>query len=320
MSAQTGLNDLLSTDVVRAVAEWRVPTSEAERADRSSLETLWLRVYAWFFLIAGLFYYFLIGREFRSPDVLFFSQIEVMSMIALSQFALHFLYWRIANKIVLSFGLKRLKTKVPTESACPVCLEIFQSQVVTGYDEGYMWLNEGTLYYKGLQTVFRINSSDVVPVKQWRNSHRPNLDGGRLPRWIHLLGDTTPMQLHIKMIDPFEDHGTRRRTANFDRFLAKWLVDRPDGSLESKLPPSKLHPALRSIGKHRYEGLIAGLALIVINLLLVFTSRIGVIGNDLAGIGNLLPVAVGLVMLVLAVRMAWQNWHNIQVRLKLGGS
>lgn len=317
MGAKSGLEELATIDVVKAVAGWRLPQSESEVADRSPYETLWLRVYAWFFLVAGLAYYFLIGRDFSSADVLFFSEIEFMSILALSQFALHFLYWRMANKVVLSYSLKRLRTKVPSDSACPLTLEIFQNGVVTGYDEGYIWIEEGTLYYKGLQTVFRINCTDVEPTKKWPRKHRPHLDSGRLPRWIYLFGNPDRMQLHIKLIDPFEDYDARRRSALFDKNLAKWLAERPVGSLESKLPPSDLHPSLRSIGKFRYEGLAAGFLLIVVNLVLILTARIHRTGSDMDQLSNLIPVVVGGVLLMFAIRMTIQNAHNIKVRRKL---
>lgn len=318
MSVGSGFDDLASVDVVRAAAEWRVPGSKSERADRTPFETIWLRLHAWFFLFAGVVYHFVLGREFQTPEVLFMSQIEVMGMVALSQFALHFLYWRLANKIVLSYGLRRLKTKVPSDDACPVCIEVMQSGVITGYDEGYLWIDEGTLYYKGLQTVFRINASDVLPAKEWPRSHRPNLDEGRLPRWIHLRGASDPMDLHIKLIDPFEDYGARRRSANFDRTLAKWLAERPEGSLESRLPPFDLHPSLTSIGRFRFEGFVAGCVLMLTNLVLMLTARIGSQTNDLGDLGNMLPVVVGGVLFVFAARMAYQNYHNIQVRMRLG--
>lgn len=320
MSNPLDLNDLAIGPAVKPMTEWKVPTSKHERADQSPFETIWLRFFAWVFFCLGITYYFWIHRDFTVPEIVFSSSVEVMILIGLSQLALHFLYWQMANKIILGFGLKRLSTKVPNEGACPVSIEIYQKGVITGYDEGYFWFQDGTLFFKGLQSVFRLNSTDLEPKKLWPRKQRPNLDAGRPPRWLRILGSSDSVQLRFKLLDPFEDYGARRRSANFDREMSRWLIDRPSGSLESRLPPETLHPALTSIGPLRYEGVVAGTILCCANLALVLTAKYQNLPNNIGAIGYVLPIGIGFVFSSLALRMCVQNVQNIKFRTSLAST
>ena len=298
----------------KPMATWRVPSQISDLVEHSPKETLALRLFAWFFVIFGLTYYFMIARRWELGEAALSSHVQVLSMIAIAELSLVFLYTRLANKIDLGPGLRRLQTKVPDENACPIAIEVLQNDVVTGCDEGFFWIEDGTLFFKGLQTVFRLNAVDVPPLSRWPRKLRPSLDKGVPPRMILFnLADRT-IKIRIKLIDPFEDRGARRRTALFDRSLTKWLHGRPAGSLESLLPPLELHDALRHSTWYRYEGLAAGAVLLVINLAILATSRLNLSTNDLVSFANALEFGAGLVLSWVALKLILSQWRNLKVR------
>lgn len=314
MSVSAGLDSDSDASAVKATATWRVPSQIAELVRETPFETLYLRVFAWVFLICGIFYYFRFVRFMTAPAQIMTSDTEVFLMVGLAEFCLIYLYNRLSNKIDLGPGLRRLRTKVPDDSACPIYLEVVQEDVVTGNDEGYMWIDEGTLYYKGLQTAFRINSPDVPILKSWPRKFRPSYDKGIPPRHILIHSPRRSMRLRIKLINPFEDHTARRRTARFDRGLVKWLAEKPTGSLETLLPPSGLHRALVKEGALSFEGMFAGVCMLAINLSILVTSRHLFSGKDLTTISDALEISFGVVMSYVALRFILSQYKDVRFR------
>lgn len=317
MSVTVGLDTDPDGKPAKACATWRVPSQIAELVRETPFETLYLRLFAWVFISCGAFYYFRFVRFMTAPAEVLTSDVEVFLMIGLAQFCLIFLYRRLSNKIDLGPGLRRLRTKIPDESACPIYLEVIQEGVVTGNDEGYLWIEDGTLYYKGLQTAFRINASDVPHLKLWPRKFRPSYDKGIPPRNILIDSSERPVRLQIKLINPFEDHGARRRTARFDRNLVKWLAEKPTGSLESLLPPLGLHAALVKEGTLRFEGIIAGVLMLLLNLSILFTARSLFTGKDLSTISDAAEISFGIGMSYIALRFILSQVKDIQFRKAL---
>lgn len=300
----------------KPTATWRVSFDRERSVDPSPFETMALRLTAWFFLFAGVAYYFLIARRFEALAAVT-QHVEVLLLIVMAQLALNFLYVRLSNRIHLGTGLRRLRSKVPDDDSVAVELEVIQDSVVTGYDEGFFWLDDGTLYFRGLQTVFRLNAEDVLHLPAWPRRLRPNLDAGRPPRWIVLKETPRPMKLRLRLIDPFEDRSARRRTAEFDRALTLWLHNRPAGSLETKIPPTALHPYLTEISPVRYEGLIASGVLTVLNICLLLTVRPSFDPSQIGSFANQLAALIALGLLVMSIRLMVRQWRVIQVRNQL---
>ena len=312
----TGLGLETEEMVAKPTATWRVPSNALERIDESSLETAWLRFFAWAFLLFGVFWYFVFAHNFQDPETSFAQHLEVFVIMVSAQAALGFLYYRLSNRIDIGTGLRRLSAKVPQTSACPVTLEIAQDGVVTGYDEGFLWLEDGTLFFKGLQTVFRLNAEDVPALNEWPARRRPNIDAGRLPRWIPVVSESG-LSVRFKPIDPFEDHSARRRTTAFDKALTLWLRDRPPGSLETRLPPLNLHPSLLQLGPLRLEGLVAGVFMTLINLALLFSVRFSFGPNEALSVSNFLNAAAVAFLLYLSVRLTVTQVKNLSVRKRI---
>lgn len=317
VSAPVGLDMELGEAPARPEATWRVPAQIAELVQHSPHETVILRLFAWFFVLCGIGYYFIYARRWETAQVALTSHIQVLGMTAVAQLCLVFLYARLSNKIDLGPGLRRLQTKVPAEDACPVAIDVIQHEVVTGSDEGFAWIEDGTLYFKGLQTVFRLNVSDVPPLSEWPRKYRPSIDKGIPPRHILIPVDDRMVRLRLQLIDPFEDRGARRRSAMFNRSLVKWLAERPTGSLESLLPPLGLHLALQGNRPFRYEGLIGGICLLAINLFILATARLNWATNDLMSLANAIELAAGILLSWMSLRLIVAQWRNIKVRKEL---
>jgi len=294
-----------------------VPSQITDLILHSPQETLVLRLFAWFFVLSGLIYYFFYARRWEVPEVALTSHIQALGMIAVAELCLVFLYTRLANKIDLGPGLRRLQAKVPDENACPVAIEIVQSEVVTGSDEGFAWIEEGTLFFKGLQTVFRLNAEDVPPLSSWPKKYRPSIDRGVPPRNILVPVGNRTLRVRLKLIDPFEDRGARRRSAQFNRSLVKWLAERPTGSLETLLPPLELHDALRHDSLFQFEGIVAGIGLLLLNLMIFATARASWATNDLLSVANATEFAAGLILSWVAVKLIASQWRNLRVRHQL---
>ncbi|MBS1721494.1 MAG: hypothetical protein JSS66_00640 [Armatimonadetes bacterium] len=314
----SGLEQEMGSQTVKPTAEWKVPLEIEMHGIQSPWETIWLRLIAWSFLFFGLVYYFMIARRYGIPEIALTQHGLVLLMIASSQLALGFLYDRLSNRVELGLGLKKLQARIDQPSAVAAEIAVIQNGVVTGCDEGYLWLEEGTLFYKGLQTVFRLNADDIASLRSWPRRKRPDIDAGRPPRWLSVLGTKRKLTVKLSVIDPLEDSATRKRATLFDKALTLWLRDRPAGSLESRLPPLALHPSLARGAAVRNEGLVAGIVLNLINLALLATARFDFHTNDLLAAANAMEIGVALLLLWRSAALARGQWRDTKVRRELG--
>jgi len=265
-------------------------------------------------LLCGFIFELTFARNPRDAESAFLLAAKAYTLIIVAELALFFLYRRLSDFLYLGPGLKRIRTKVPDDRAVPVHVRITQAGVVTGCDEGYMWIEDGTIFFKGLQSVFRLNSADVIPLREFPRKHRPNPDHGRHPRVLYLTSDWQQVALEIDLIDPFEDFNTRRRAHFFHLELMEWLVQRPAGSLETLLPPLQVHPGLHRADFSSVELVSAAGALTAINAILVFTARLDSRLNTVPSILAALFLVVNIVLLVRAVRFGIQVLRTQKIR------
>lgn len=320
MGTQLNLPQETTFAPTKPMATWRVPSQISELVEHSPYETIYLRAFAWVMLLFAMGYDFIIARRWEVDLPALTSDIQVFTVVIVCQLCLVFLYTRLSNKIDLGPGLRRLRTKIPGEAAVPVLVDIIQADVVTGSDEGFIWIESGTLYFKGLQTVFRLNSVDVSPLGDWPRKIRPSIDRGIPPRYILFRYQNGTVQVRLKMIDPFMDHATRRKSHLFERGLVKWLAERPEGSLESLLPPLDLHDSLRHTSPFRLEGFFGGLLMVGIGALILLTARHGHNGLGLMPIVYATELSAGLIVSVLGARFALSQWRDIKVRNRLAAN
>ncbi len=302
---------------VKPTSQWRMTAQAEERVTQTAHETFYYRVLAWLLLITGFVFELVYARNPRDAESAFILAAKAYLLIVSSQLILHFLYRRLTDHLYLGPGLRRIQAKVPDDRACPVHIRIKQSGVVTGCDEGYMWFEEGSLYFKGLQSVFRLNREDVLPLKQWPKGMRPNPDHGRLPQHIVLDSDEYPMVIDISLIDPFEDFNTRRRAHFFQLEVMEWLVQRPSGALESLLPPRQVHPGLHRPDFTRNELIIGSGGLIGINAILLLTTKPTFSVSSVQGFFAALALVLTCWLLYRAVRLALHTLKTTRIRQEL---
>lgn len=291
-------------------SDWRLTPSQKRLISRLPYETVALRVLAWFLLAVAVGHQAFLFQASNGPDEVAIAGFRSAALFILSQGTLIFLLSRAANRVELGRGLRRLKAKVPTEDAVPAKIQISQSGTVTGGDEGYVWLHDGTLFFKGIQCVFRLNASDLADGSGFR-SFEP-----QRPIRLELAGPREPL-LSIKLIDPFEDFGTRRRASGFARSLAEWRDERPSGCLESILPPLRLHPSLRAARAIKAEAPITGAVLILINAWLAATARFSMPPTTTVDLVGVIQMAVALVLGFLSIRFLAARFRDHSTRSAL---
>lgn len=300
----------------RPHSTWKITRGAVEFLPQINSETLFLRIIAWTFLLSSVMFMSIFLRQEIRADQVWIMHIKGYAIYVAMHFVLFYLYRRLNNHINLGVPLKSLATRVPREDAEPIRLTIKHSGVITGFDEGYLWFDEGTLFYKGRQTVFRLNSRDFEPLKLWRRKDRPQL-GKRIPWVLPLNTEYGKMRVEFHIIDAHEDYTTRRKAAIFNRDLTKWFHDRPEGSLESLLPPCSLHLALKRSGMGRIEPLLTAGFLSALNISMFLLITRGYEMNEpqraWAGFGAL----VFAVMLLFSLQMAFQCFRTNDVRSHL---
>lgn len=311
-----GLELSLGSKTNTPSAEWRLPHPE-EQIGVNRRENLWQRVIAWLFLVCGCLFLFLVVKLEPSPIGQVISFFKAAGMIAISQASLIYLLNRISNRVKLGPGLKRIRAKVPTEAACPVGIELRQRQTVSGADEGYMWLEDGTLFYKGIQTAFRLNASDIEEEDNWPARRRPDVAAGKMPSWLPVKAGSGHVEITIRLIDPFEDFHTRRRAHRFQSSLGAWLHERPAGSLETVLPPLGIHPSLIDQGRLHWEGVATGIAMTAVNVVCLLAVRPQLDVASATGALSMLQLAGALALLYFSVRFTWQQKLDITNRRAL---
>lgn len=301
--------------VAEPTAEWHLP-EERELIQPSPQDGLWLRVISWAFLATG-FAFFLVSRATVRTEAAYTVAVgEAVTLIAIGQVILVYLYRRLSNHVEVGSGFRRLRTKVPEEADLPISIEIVRVGTLIGRDAGYMWLADGTWYFKGLQTAFRFNQQDVVPIEAWSRSIAPDPAADKPPTVIPMKSKSGDLVLRVKVIDPYEDFAKRKRAKAFYRDMYDWLTERPRGAIESLLPPKHVHPSLRRRGAWRYEGIVGAFVMVVVDsAVLVSLPHEGVRTN----LGNFgLFVALGVsVLTFFSVRLAWTEFRDMTVRQRL---
>lgn len=298
--------------VAEPTAEWRLPTDEAERIRRSPHENLWQRGLAWLFLVSGFVAFILSTRNITSEIGLAVSLAQAFVLMGISQAVLIYLYRRLSQYVDVGSGFRRLQTKVPEGVDLRVRVDIVRDGCLTGRDEGFMWLDDATWYFTGLQTSFRFNQGDVVPVEAWPRSIKPDPSHDTPPTLLPMKSVHGRLELRVHVINPHVDFAKRKRVRVFYRELYDWLVERPRGGIESLLPPLSLHPSLRRTDLARFEGLAAGLAMVL------FSSGV-LFGLERGGRVQAIAALLAFVMLVAAIRLAWLEYHDQSVRARLAG-
>ncbi len=295
-------------------ADWRLPPYEVIPPGSVYRDTLWQRILAWLFLLIGTATWVVFISRELDPGEYFITWLKSFGMIIISQLIIIYLVNRMGNYVSRGTGLKRIKTKVPNDIACPAAIKIRQDHTVTGADEGYLWFEGGTLFYKGLQAVFRVNSENLTPLDETPRGDRPVKGSGKQIRRVHLMGGKRHLTLDINLIDPFEDYHARRRANTFQASLARWIAERPDAEIETVLPPLEVHPELMRTDKLRYEGVAAGAALVVINCILLFSMlRISFDIRQLPALLAIFSLGILAVLFYHSVKFAWQQ-HLDQIQ------
>ncbi len=308
IGADTGVK--LSAPPASPVAEWRLPESSLLLPDRIE-GAGWMRGLAWSFLALGLAFYLLIVQRADSPMLHITGHAKFFVILAACQAVLMSVLRRMANDVRLGAGLKLLKPAAAAEEAIPVRVEIRQNGALTGADEGLAWLHDGTLFFRGITCVFRLNSQDVVPPADWSRAAQKRQ--GPALRTLPLSA-IPGAEVSLKLIDPFEDYGARRRGAQFQRSVRSWLDRRPEAFIESILPPLDLHPALRRDSSAWQEGAATGLALMMIDLGVAATSQLDfVAGSSIAAV-EWAKAAAAITLAAWAGRFGWRAWRDAQVR------
>ena len=310
----TKLTDDFPLKVADPTAEWHVP--EREQVAPRPTDNIWHRALAWLFLLTG-FAFFTFVRRNVAPDVSYtVATSEALILIGISQLILVYVYRRIANHIDVGSGFRRLYTKVPPQADLPVQIEVVRDGSMTGKDRGYVWLSEGTWYFKGLQTAFRLNQQDVVPVEAWPRSIRPDPPRDKPPRVIPLKSKEGHVLLKVDVVDPYEDYAKRKKVKGFYRELYDWLCERPRGAIESLLPPIEVHPSLDRRDLARYEGLVAASVIAALDLaVLAGLPREGA-ATDRGNFGLLAAIFV-TVLLFVALRFGYHEVRDLSVRSRL---
>lgn len=301
----------------RPTGEWRVGARIEEHIPGLVKDTLWIRILAWsLFLVGGVFAVGVLRQPLRDDGSWVLYLKSYMVMVGM-QLVLVYLYRRVSDYIHLAGGLKKLKHKVPNEQACPVRLNVRQNGVITGQDEGFLWLDGGTLYYKGLQSVFRLNREDIPPLEMWPGFMRPNPSAGKLPTALPIPTDRHLLSIDWQLIDAHEDFTTRRRAHDFQVAVWEWVKDRPEGSLETLLPPRDLHPAYERQGATKFEPILGAGSLLSVNVILFFLMAFRVEHGPTQEAWHQMGLIAHGLMTLQAVRLAWKVTKDARVREEL---
>lgn len=303
--------------VAEPTAEWHVPEDDEDFVRFTPLSSIWLRVIAWFFLCTGFFAFAFVSKFVENSVSHYVAISEALVLVLLSEAVLIYLYRKISSHIDIGMGFKRLRSKVPEDVDLPVRIEVRRFGSLTGRDEGFMWLKDGTWYFKGIQTAFRFNQQDIVPIEAWPKKIKPDPANDKPPKTVPMKSSSGPLELDLLVINPYEDFAKRKRAKKFYRELYNWLCDRPRGSIESLLPPLRVHPNLFRTGISKYEGVVAGLAMVGLNSAVLLSLPKQVSLESTRGSFALLVAVVVGVLLFGAFRLAWLESRDLAVRAKL---
>lgn len=324
MQLKSGSNPLGSEAPVAPTSSWRGFSPEGETLPEDPFETLWQRVAAWFFLLLGVGYFFGIARWFTNAEDIMFGYMKSFILISVSWGVLLFLYRRRFNTIEREHKIARTEAPEPPVGEdwipCRVQAGIYQEGVMTGEDDGFIWIHDGTLFFRGFHMAFRLNREDVPPLELWPRSNRPGLSDLRLPKAIPITIDGRQIGLSIKYFDPYRDFETRRCAMHFQKQFVLWLKDRPEGCLESLLPPVSLHPKLAKDGFVLRESILAAAVLSLVGSMLVVGTMPGLGPVDFGWTMRAMCFAISLVLAGLALNQAMNHLNGLNVRRRLAST
>lgn len=260
VASETPLYDI-EIKVAEPTAEWHVPP-ESGRIATPAREEIWLRGLSWFFMIVGLLFFATSRSLSGNQTILVVTIFQAIIIVGFSQLVLVYLYRRKSNFIDIGSGFSRLVSKVPDHADLLVNVEIYREGVLTGKDCGYIWLDNGTWFFKGISTAIRLNQQDVVPIEAWPRRIRPDPSNDRPASRFPLKSMSGRLEIRIKVVDPYEDFAKRKRAKQYYREMYDWLVERPRDGIESLLPPLAVHPCLSQPASRFHSGVIAGLIMV----------------------------------------------------------
>ncbi|MFM9873221.1 MAG: hypothetical protein ACKVQS_07120 [Fimbriimonadaceae bacterium] len=318
MNVTDGLG-INSTDApARPTSFWRLSSRVEDHLLTSHSETVFIRALFWVLLAISTTYILtFLRRSDLTDDVVWILHLKGYLVATIMNIALFYIYYRKLNHLYLGPGLKALKHKLPNDSAVPVRLTIYQQRAITGIDEGYMWIDEGALLYKGRQTTFRLNREDIPALSLWSKKDRPNPATNRMPEIIPIPYNDRQLKIHFKVLDSHEDFATRRQAASFYNTTINWLKNPPENNFESLLPPVDLHPGFRISLPQSREPLFAGIALSVINLTIILAMNIGVNFRGTAISFAVMCTLFHLILLFFSVKLLLKARNTIRVRTQL---
>lgn len=295
-------------------AEWRLRNAKFKPRAQSRQASLWQRILGWGFYGTGVAYFFAVGLERLGETSDFLSFVRAFILIAISQAILIFMYRRLSNHVHLPNPRSRLEKLSPEEKSIPVEITIRQLGTKTGVDKGWFWVEDGTLYYRGLQTAFRLNRQDIPPLGMWPKKLRPNYAEGNPAQLIPIPVDGSELFLLFRPIDVFEEYDVRRRIHNFHIKMENWLRSAPSGSMETLLPPTDIHPALKEEKAWRAEGVVAGCTLTFVSFLILFGCHTfpGVAGQPLTL--KILGTLACAVLIASSLYLAWNEFRDSSQR------
>lgn len=298
-------------------AEWRLPRLDEIPALTTASAAFWQRGLFWLLLAFGLILHFApLGRQTPLQELA--EAVKVILLCGGASAAILALLGKASNDRSAGMSLSAVKTRLPVESACPIFIRIFQEETVTGTDEGYLWLDEETLYFKGTQCAFRVNSNDVAPLSEWQKGHRPKSDDGAGLRWLELRGASRPLKLQFSFLELDGDHASHRRASQMVRALMSWINRGEEGALETVLPPLAVHPGLLP-DKWSSEGWISGLVIGLTGALLGGSAilRLAAPGHLGVSATEVLITLTGFAMTFFGVRFSASQYRDRQLRTAL---
>lgn len=299
-------------------AEWRLPRLDEVPTFTANGTGFWQRGICWLFVAAGLAFYFL-GSTGQSPLEELMTALKTLLLCGGGSLAIIALTSRSIAERGAGVSLALIKTKLPVEDCSPAKIKIFQEDTLTGSDEGYFWLDESTLYFKGTQCNFRLNAKDFPPIEAWKPSHRPKSTDGVGMKWLEVKTNSRPLAIQFAFLELDNDHSAHRRSSKLVRRIATWIREAPEGVLETVLPPLAVHPGLRVSGPWVKEGFFSGLIIALVGAALAFASLSRIVSPNHLGISlteGLVAIA-GLGMTFFGARFAVQQMRDNELRQAL---
>jgi len=299
-------------------AQWFVGPAAEMDTQQPDDGVLWVKWFGIVFFLGACAYLTFMYTHVASGAAMFFDFLRGYGLLATAQAVLLIVYVRQSRHIDLGRGMRGLRATVPAEGACPVSVRIQQDGVFTGADEGFLWVEDGMVRFKGLHTFFRLRRDDVPPLPMWPANWRPKPNLGKPPTKLVIPTPERAIVLDIGFIDPFEDHETKQRTTSLQKAIYDWLVSHPDSREPTVLPPDQLHPALNGRQRTCQEGMVVGFMALMFDMAFLAKAPLDLSMTGTESLVSLLAIGVGSALAVATVRQCWQFLRDISVRSQIG--